>query len=145
MNAALLMLALEGSKAYQQKYELICHRQCNQSNEIWQCDHTEVDIYVLDEQGKERKPWLTTAMDDYSRAIAGILLSMQAPSSLNTALALRQANRKKEDLNWQICGILQILYTDHASDFMSNHIEQVCIGFCSGFLAYFIFPFLCKL
>lgn len=127
INPALLTLAHEGSKAYQQKYELIYRRQCNQSNEIWQCDHTEVDIYVLDDHGRERKPWLTTVMDDYSRAIAGIFLSMQAPSSINTALALRQAIWKKEDSAWEICGIPQILYTDHGSDFMSNHIEQVCI------------------
>ncbi|RZK32594.1 MAG: transposase, partial [Hymenobacter sp.] len=125
---ALLTLAHEGGKAYQQKYELIYRRECSGSNEIWQCDHTELDIYIVDAAGKERKPWLTTIIDDYSRAIAGIFLSPDAPSSLNTALALRQAIWKKENPVWQICGIPQILYTDHGSDFMSNHIEQVCIG-----------------
>lgn len=127
-DPALLTLAHEGGKAYQQKYELIYRRECSSSNEIWQCDHTELDIYILDAAGKETKPWVTTIIDDYSRAIAGIFISLDAPSSLNTALALRQAIWKKEDPAWQICGIPQILYTDHGSDFMSNHIGQVCIG-----------------
>ena len=124
----LLTLAHEGAKAYQQKYELIYRRECSTSNEIWQSDHTEMDIYIVDAAGKEMKPWLTTIIDDYSRAVAGIFLSLEAPSALNTALALRQAIWKKEEPNWQICGIPRILYTDHGSDFMSNHIEQVCIG-----------------
>lgn len=128
ISPALLTLAHEGGKAYQQKYELIYRRECSTSNEIWQCDHTELDIYILDAAGKERKPWLTTIIDDYSRAIAGIFLSPDAPSSLNTALALRQAIWKKENSDWQICGIPQILYTDHGSDFMSKHTRQVCIG-----------------
>jgi transposase InsO family protein len=26
-----------------------------------------------------------------------------------------------------VCGIPQVLYTDHGSDFTSRHIEQVCV------------------
>lgn len=128
ISPALLTLAHDGSNAYRQKYELIYRRECGKSNEIWQCDHTEMDIFIIDAAGKERKPWLTTIIDDYSRAIAGVFLSLEAPSALNTALALRQAIWKKEELNWQICGIPQILYTDHGRDFISGHIEQVCIA-----------------
>lgn len=128
MNPAMLLLAHEGVKAYQQKYELIYRRECSTPNEIWQCDHTELDIYIVDANGKERKPWITTIIDDYSRAIAGAFISLEAPSSTNTSLALRQAIWRKEDPDWQVCGIPQILYTDHGSDFMSDHIAQVCVA-----------------
>lgn len=128
INPRLLTLAIEGSKVYQQKYELIYRRECRMPNEIWQADHTEMDIYILDPKGNERKPWLTTIVDDYSRAIAGRFLSFEAPSSLNTALALRQAIWKKKNPQWEICGIPSILYTDHGTDFMSIHIQQVCIN-----------------
>lgn len=128
INPALLTLAHEGGAAYQQKYELIYRRECSTSNEIWQSDHTEMDIYIVDADGRDRKPWLTTIIDDYSRAVAGIFLSLEAPSAMNTALALRQAIWKKKESSWQICGIPRILYTDHGSDFMSHHIEQVCVG-----------------
>jgi hypothetical protein len=56
-------------------------------------------------------------LDDYSRAIAGYFLSFEAPSSLNTALALRQAIWRKEDARWKIWGIPEVLYTDNGSDF----------------------------
>lgn len=59
VSPALLTLAHMGSQAYRQKYELIFRRECQQSNEIWQVDHTQLDLYLLDSKGKERKPWLT--------------------------------------------------------------------------------------
>jgi putative transposase len=71
------------------------------------------------------KPWLTAILDDYSRAVAGYFLSFESPSSLNTALALRQAIWRKEDPRWKVCGIPEILYTDNGSDFTSRHLEQV--------------------
>lgn len=52
IDPALLTLALDGSKVYQQKYELIYRRECNTPNEIWQCDHTELDIYIIDAAGR---------------------------------------------------------------------------------------------
>jgi putative transposase len=55
------------------------------------------------------KPWLTVILDDYSRAIAGYFLSFESPSSLNTALALRQAIWRKEDARWKVCGIPEVL------------------------------------
>ena len=64
MNPALSTLAHEGVKAYQQKYELIFRRKCSTSKEIWQSDHTELDIYIIDSNGNEKKPWLTSIMDD---------------------------------------------------------------------------------
>ena len=43
------------------------------------------------------KPWLTVVMDDYSRAVAGYFLTFDAPSALNTSLALRQAIWRKDE------------------------------------------------
>ena len=78
------------------------------------------------DHGQAQKPWLTIIVDDYSRAIAGYLLSFEAPSALHTALALRQAIWRKAEPSWQVCGIPGVLYTDHGSDFISQHLEQVC-------------------
>jgi putative transposase len=66
-------------------------------------------------------------MDDYSRAVAGYFLTFDAPSALNTSLALRQAIWRKDEPRWHVCGIPQILYTDCGSDFKSQHIEQVSL------------------
>lgn len=126
LNPALQTLALEGSVAYRDKYELIYRRECSWSNEIWQADHTPLDILLLDEKGQAAKPWLTIIEDDYSRAICGYFLSFDHPCAINTALALRQAIWRKDNPEWQVCGIPEILYTDNGSDFISEHIEIVC-------------------
>jgi putative transposase len=68
---ALLTLAHEGSKAYRQKYELIHRREASASNEMWQTDHTLLDIVLLDEKQQQQRPWLTTIIDDYSRESGG--------------------------------------------------------------------------
>ena len=95
-------------------------------NELWQADHTLLDIWVLDEDDQPVRPWLSVIIDDYSRAIPGFFLSVHAPSAIQTALALRQGIWRKTEPHWPICGIPQVLYTDHGSDFTSQHIEQVC-------------------
>ena len=96
-------------------------------NAIWQADHTLLDIWIWDEKENPVRPWLTVVIDDYSRAIAGYYISFDAPSALQTALALRQAIWRKNNPKWHICGIPEVLYTDHGSDFTSHHIEQVCL------------------
>lgn len=119
-------LAHNGNKKYDAIYELIFKREAKRSNLIWQADHTLLDIIILDENDSERRPWLTIILDDKSRAIAGYYLTFSAPSALNTSLALRQAIWRKDNPIWSVCGIPEILYTDHGSDFTSKHIEQVC-------------------
>jgi putative transposase len=125
LEPALLTLAHEGSKAYADAYDLIHRHEATGPNAIWQADHTELDIWLNDDRGQPRKPWLTIILDDYSRAAAGYFLSFSAPSAIQTALALRQAIWRKARPGWQVCGIPEVLYSDHGSDFTSRHLEQV--------------------
>ncbi len=64
-------------------------------------------------------------IDDYSRAVAGYTIFLGAPTTLQTALALRQAIWNKQNTAWPICGIPDVLHVDHGSDFTSTHLEQV--------------------
>jgi putative transposase len=125
VDPALVRLARDGNKAYNQEYELVIRREATAPNEIWQADHTPLDIVLIDQKGLPRKPWLTIIIDDFSRVICGYYLSFDAPCAINTALALRQAIWKKKDSKWQVCGIPDVLYSDNGSDFKSEHIEQV--------------------
>ena len=121
----MVTLAHEGTKAYSNTFELVHRREATGPNAIWQADHTPLDILLIRPDGEPAKPWLSTVIDDYSRAVAGYLLSFQDPSALHTSLALRQAIWRKEDARWVVCGIPDVLYTDNGSDFTSNHLEQV--------------------
>lgn len=125
LEPGLVVLAQKGPKVYKEEFDLLYRREANRSNEIWQADHTLLDIWLINERGKPARPWLTIIEDDYSRAIAGYMLSFQAPSALQTALTLRQAIWRKSEANWHVCGIPEIFYTDHGSDFTSQHLEQV--------------------
>ena len=89
LDPALVTLALEGSFSYRDKHELVFRRRAEHPNQTWQSDHTELDILIVGTDGKPYRPWLTTVMDDYSRAICGYMVFTGAPSAINIALALR--------------------------------------------------------
>lgn len=103
------------------------------SNHVWQCDHTWVDVLVVDIEGEIiGRPWLTTVIDTYSRCIMGIRLGFDAPSSQVVALALRQAMLSKNYeaeygllCQWGTYGKPEYLFTDGGKDFRSEHLKQV--------------------
>lgn len=103
------------------------------SNQVWQCDHTMVDVLLVDRSGEMLgRPWLTTVVDTYSRCIMGMHLGFDTPSAAVVCLALRHAILPKKysssyevKQNWGTYGIPQYLYTDGAKDFRSQHLEQV--------------------
>lgn len=103
------------------------------SNQVWQCDHTQADILVVDTHGEVLgRPNLTTVVDTYSRCIVGIHLGIEKPSAAVTCLALRHAILPKryrhayEPKNlWETYGVPEYLYTDGGTDFTSEHLEQV--------------------
>jgi putative transposase len=123
----LITLSHQGAKVYKQKYDLLCIRNAKRPNQIWQADHVLMDIKVLNNQKNFQPPWLTVIIDDCSRAICGYELSFFSPSAQKTSLCLRHAIWRKSDPKWPVFGVPEILYTDHGSDFTSQHIEQVCI------------------
>ena len=125
LDPGMRTLAHEGPTTYRDRYELIHRHRAERPNTTWQCDHTELDVLVVGPEGKPLRPWLTIVLDDHSRAVAGYSLLTDAPSALNTALALRQAIWRKGDPDWPVCGIPNVLYVDHGTDFTSTHIAQV--------------------
>ncbi|MBE9011051.1 transposase [Pseudanabaenaceae cyanobacterium LEGE 13415] len=103
------------------------------SNQVWQCDHTKIDVLVVDQAGEVLgRPWLSIVVDTYSRCIMGLHLGFDAPSAQVVGLALRHAILPKQypaayELQqvWDTYGLPQYLYTDGGKDFRSQHLEQV--------------------
>jgi putative transposase len=125
LDPGMVTLAHEGAAAYRNRFELVYRHRAPNPNAMWQADHTQLDLMILDASGKVVRPWLTTVIDDNSRALAGYFVFLGAPSTLQTSLALRQAIWRKADPAWPVCGIPDVLYVDHGSDFTSHHLEQV--------------------
>jgi putative transposase len=125
LDPGLVTLAHEGSKAYQERFDLLYRREVERPNEVWLGDHSPIDVWVRGDSGEPIRPWLTVVLDDYSRAVAGYRFSLQGPSVQQTSLALRQAIWRKADPRWHVCGIPDTFYTDNGGDFTSRHLEQV--------------------
>lgn len=112
------------------------------SNHVWQCDHTKVDVMLVDKYGHVlSRSWLTTVIDTYSRCLVGINLGYEAPSSQVVAMALRHAMLPKHygteyelKEEWRTYGKPAYFYTDGGKDFRSNHLQQISVEL--GFVCY---------
>jgi len=104
IDPGLRTLAVEGAAAYRDRFELVHRRSAARPNELWQADHTLLDMQILDAGGRPDRPWLTVVLDDYSRAVAGYTLFLGAPTAEQTALALHQAVRRKANPAWPVLG-----------------------------------------
>jgi len=138
IDPAMATLAHEGSKRYKEVFDLVHRREAAKPNQIWQADHTLLDLWVITPSGRPDRPWLTLIEDDHSRAVAGYAVNLGAPSALTTALAFRQAIWRKPWPGWHVCGIPDAFHVDHGSDFTSVHLEQVMADLRTR--AYFSLP-----
>src|SRR3546814_15471015 len=99
-----------------------------------QIDHTTVDWVVVDEIYREplRRPYISLAIDEYSRAVLGFYLSLDAPSATSVGLCLVHAVLPKEDwggrlgleFEWPMHGRPGRLYVAHGSDFHSEAVGR---------------------
>ena len=104
--------------------------------EVVQIDHTKVDVIVIHEEtGKPGgRPWLTLAMDVFTRMVTGLHLSMDAPSRLSISLCLLHAVYDKTawlqergiDAAWPIAGLPGALHADNGADFRSRAFVRAC-------------------
>lgn len=106
-------------------------------------DHCQLDVLFVDDTGEKvlGRPWLTLALDTYSRAVPGYYLSLTPPSSLSICLAPRCAILEKPSPLWPMCGIPERLHIDRGRDFTSKHLSQVAaalniqLSFATPYLA----------
>ena len=104
---------------------------------VVQIDHTLVDIILVDpiDRLPIGRPYLTVAIDVYSRCIAGFILSLEAPSATSVGLCLTHIAMDKEpwlainniDASWSIYGKPNIIYVDNGSDFHSAALTRGCL------------------
>jgi putative transposase len=101
-----------------------------------QIDHTLVDVIVVDSVTRQpiQRPWLTLAIDVYSRCVAGFHLSLEPPSATSVALCIAHAvlpkqpwlaQRKIEGV-WPVQGLMTRLHLDNAKEFHSEALRRGC-------------------
>lgn len=106
---------------------------------VMQIDHTEANIILVDDAHRKPvgRPWLTLAMDVYSRTVAGYYLSFDAPSATSVAICVANAVLPKEEwlllhkveAEWPIWGFPATIHVDNGSDFRSATFERACLQY----------------
>ncbi|HEY5359429.1 MAG TPA: helix-turn-helix domain-containing protein [Streptosporangiaceae bacterium] len=56
LDPAVVTLAHEGAKRYKEVFDLVHRREAGRPNEIWQADHTLLDLWVVTPSGKPAGP-----------------------------------------------------------------------------------------
>lgn len=103
---------------------------------ILQIDHTKVDIVLVDDEYRQEldRPWITMAIDVYSRMVAGFYISFETPGYFGTGQALYNAMTPKDELkskyqftsDWNVWGIPKALHMDNAKEFRGIDLQHTC-------------------
>ncbi|SEB29900.1 Mu transposase C-terminal domain-containing protein [Rhodococcus koreensis] len=103
-----------------------------------QIDHTVVDVMVVDERDRQPigRPYLTAAIDVFSRCVLGLVLTLEPPSAVSVGLCLGQVCCDKrpwldslgvgEQMTWPMSGKPRHLYLDNAAEFHSEALHRGC-------------------
>ncbi len=101
-----------------------------------QIDHTRVDVIVVDSVSRApiQRPWLTLAIDVYSRCVVGFHLSLEPPSATSVALCIAHAVLEKAgwlalrhiEADWPVHGLFSRLHLDNAKEFHSEALRRGC-------------------
>jgi putative transposase len=105
--------------------------------EIVQIDHTEVDVFLVDETTRktmDKRPWLTLAIDVFTRMVVGFHLSMDKPSRVSLGLCMLNAvydksawlTEREIDASWPAAGLPEAVHADNGADFRSHAFAWAC-------------------
>jgi len=104
--------------------------------EVAQIDHTLLDIELVDDDTRLPigRPWLTVAIDVYSRMILGFYISLDTPSAFSVGMCIGHAALPKDaellkygiEGEWPTWGLMRTLHADNGKDFRSQTIRKAC-------------------
>lgn len=130
------MLKRYGREVSRTKYEPIKGHfpNANYPLSVVQIDHTVMDIMLVDEVDRKvvGRPWITVAIDVFSRMIVGFYVSFDPPGALATGMCIAHAILPKElylsklDVvgEWPCWGVMQIIHLDNAKEFHGQMLER---------------------
>lgn len=103
---------------------------------VVQIDHTPVDLTLVDDGHRLPigRPYLTLAIDVYSRMVTGFYISLDPPGALSAGLCVANAVLPKDNFlakleiatPWPIWGKMRKIYVDNAKEFRGTMLERAC-------------------
>ncbi|RLA82781.1 MAG: transposase [Epsilonproteobacteria bacterium] len=101
--------------------------------QLIQIDHTPVDLMLVDDKYRKPigRPYITVAIDIYSRMIVGYYLSLNPPSVTSVAMCISNTVLPKNNLlleldindNWDVWGFPNTIHVDNGADFRADAIR----------------------
>jgi putative transposase len=103
---------------------------------VIQIDHTKLDIILVDDIHRRPigRPWITLAIDVYSRMVTGFYVSFDPPGALSTGLCLAHSILPKEvqlakmgiAAEWPVWGFPAKVLADNAKEFRGSMFKRAC-------------------
>ncbi len=128
----------EGGKAVRDKYAPIqgVFPGANWPLAVVQIDHTLVDVILVDDVHRcpVGRPWITLAIDVFSRMVTGFYVSFDPPNAMAVGLCLAHAILPKDtwltkhDLAtpWPVWGVMNTVHADNAKEFRGSMLRKAC-------------------
>ena len=133
-----VMAKRKGRKAADQAYSPIegSFPGANWPLAVIQIDHTPLDIILVDDIDRRPvgRPWITLAIDVFSRMVVGFYVSFDPPGALSAGQCLANAILPKEAWlakhgikgEWPCWGVPVKLHMDNAKEFRGNMLKRAC-------------------
>ena len=103
---------------------------------VLQIDHTFLDVMLVDEEHRVAigRPWITVAIDVYSRMVAGYYVSFDPPGTLGTGICIANAILPKDaflaklgvSFSYPCMGKPKVIHVDNAREFHGNTLDKAC-------------------
>lgn len=103
---------------------------------VVQIDHTEADIILVDEVHRRPvgRPWITLAIDVYSRIVAGIYVTFEKPAAISVGMCLAHAICPKREYlaelgvggEWPVWGAMSAVHSDNGKEFRGQMLKRAC-------------------
>ncbi|MFF1419881.1 Mu transposase C-terminal domain-containing protein [Streptomyces sp. NPDC058280] len=92
----------------------------------WEMDHKQLPILVLPPKGKALAPWLTTVVDDGTRALLGWAIAT-APTSGTVLTAMRMALTHENDVS-PFGAVPELVRIDRGLEFAAGAVKEILGG-----------------
>jgi putative transposase len=103
---------------------------------VVQIDHTLLDIMLVDDIHRLSigRPWITLAIDVFSRMVVGFYVSLDPPGAMATGLCIANAMLPKEkwlarydiEIAWPCWGLIRRIHVDNAGEFRGQMLRRAC-------------------
>ncbi|CUS47638.1 MAG: transposase [Idiomarinaceae bacterium HL-53] len=103
---------------------------------VIQIDHTPMDIIIVDDENRQPlgRPFLTLAIDVFSRCVTGYYIGLEAPNETSVAMCISHSILPKEgwlelfgvSATWDVRGFPAKIHVDNGADFRTETLRRAC-------------------